>query len=137
MPDQWENANGCDPYDAADASGDRDGDGMTGPEQTAYYQAIGVFERQDFDPTFSEIKDQIMGQRDPIAGRFKDYYNSGSTEGHAVAIVGFYDAGPLGKYCIVQDTNVTVVTYPMSWDYLQDHRKAYFIYTDGSGMAGP
>jgi len=110
---------------------------MGGDEQTAYYQAIGVFEKQDTDPTFSEIKDQIMGQRDPVVGRFKDYYGTGSDDGHAVAIIGYYDAGWFGQYCIIQDTNVTVVTYSMSWDYLKDHRKAYFIYVDGSGMAGP
>ncbi|NQT82759.1 hypothetical protein HQ563_07035, partial [bacterium] len=106
-------------------------------EQTAYYQAIGVFEKQDTDPTFNEIKDQIMGQRDPVVGRFKDYYGTGSDSGHAVAIIGYHDAGWFGKYCIIQDTNVTVVTYPMSWSYLQSHRRPYFIYVDGSGMAGP
>jgi len=124
--------------DVQSKSGDDDvTNGMGGDEQTAYYDAIGVLERQDYDPTFSEIKSQIMGQRDPVVGRFEDYYSTGSDEGHAVAIIGFYDAGIFGKYCIIQDTNVTVVTYPMSWNYLQAHRKAYFIYVDGAGMAGP
>jgi hypothetical protein len=124
--------------DVKDKSGDDDvTNGMSGEEQTNYYDAIGVLEREDFDPSFSEIKDQIMGQRDPVVGRFLDYYGTGSDEGHAVAIIGYHDLGPLGQYCIIQDTNVTIVTYSMSWDYLKAHRKAYFIYVDGSGMAGP
>jgi hypothetical protein len=66
---------------------------------------------------------------------FDDYYSTGSGQGHYVAIVGFYDAGLLGQYLIIQDTNVTVVTYPMSWLYLQAHKQTYFVYLDGVGMA--
>jgi hypothetical protein len=124
--------------DVSSKSGDTDVyNGMYNYEVVDYLTAIGVFEKEDSDPTFAEIKDQIMNQSDPVYGMFDDYYSSGSSQGHYVAIIGFYDMGPLGKYCIIQDTNVTIVTYPMPWSYLESHKQSYFVYVDGSGMAGP
>lgn len=124
--------------DVSSKSGDSDVyNGMYNYEVVDYLRAIGVFEREDSDPTFAEIKDQIVNQFDPVYGMFDDYYSSGSSQGHYLAIIGFYDAGPLGKYCIMHDTNVTVVTYPMSWSYLESHKQSYFVYVDGIGMAGP
>ena len=124
--------------DVSSKSGDSDVyNGMYNYEVVDYLTAIGVLEKEDSDPTFDEIKDQIVNQFDPVYGMFDDYYSSGSSQGHYLAIIGFYDAGPLGKYCIMQDTNVTVVTYPMSWGYLESHKQSYFVYVDGIGMAGP
>ncbi len=119
-------------------SGDPDVcDGMFNSEVVDYFQdpAVDLFEATDSDPTFDEIKQQIKDQKDPVYGMFDDYYNQGATQGHYVAIVGYYDAGVFGKYCIIQDTNVTVVTYPRLWSDLEAHKQSYFVYVDGVGMA--
>ncbi len=119
-------------------SGDSDVcDGMYNYEVLDYLQDadVDLFEATDTDPTFDDIKKQIRDEKDPVYGMFDDYYSIGSSQGHYLAIVGFYDAGLYGKYCIVQDTNVAVVTYPMSWIYLQAHKQSYFVYVDGVGMA--
>jgi hypothetical protein len=50
-------------------SGDADViNGMTGDQQTAYYKAIGVWEANDYDPTFEEIKKQIRKRVSAVYG---------------------------------------------------------------------
>ena len=109
-----------------------------------YFEAIMVYERiseDDYDdttdlgdPTFSELKTELMIYRDPVCGRFGDYYNKGSDSGHAIVIVGFWDL-PWGEYGIIQDSNIAITTYPLCWDYMMDHLWQ-FIYVDGIGRAG-
>ncbi len=120
----------------AEKSGDDDVyDGMYAYEIRNYLTMTNLYEDESTSPSFSDVKTQIMAQRDPILGTFEDYYSSGVTMGHAVNIVGYYDPLLGGEYAIVVDTNVTVVTYPMDWDYLMDHLWRLF-YVDGVGMGG-
>jgi len=81
-------------------------------------------------PTFDQVKTQIRDQKDPVFARFKDYYGTGSEEGHAVVIVGYYDMGRLGQYCIIFDTNFGKTIFPKDWNWVTDHLKS-FIYVNG------
>jgi hypothetical protein len=113
-------------------SGDDDvSNGMSGPEQEAYHRSIGTFETIDWDPAFDDIKAQLKDQGDPVHARFTDYYGDGSDdEGHAVTIIGYID-NPLGKYAIIQDSNVAVTSYPRLWSDLTKHLEGrYFIYVN-------
>ncbi len=119
-------------------SGDDDiCNGMSNYEVVNYLRdpAVNLWEATDTHPTFDEIKQQLQTEKDPVYGMFDDYYSSGSAQGHYLAIVGYFESDLFGKYCIMQDSNVTVVTYPVSWDYLMDHFQEYFVYVNGVGMA--
>ena len=99
-----------------------------------YLTAIDVYEEAEYSPTFDQVKFQIQDQKDPIIGCFYDYYDEDSESGHAVVIVGYYDS-PWGDYCVIVDTNRIFTTYLRSWEDIVTHL-AFFLYTDGVGMAG-
>jgi hypothetical protein len=54
-------------------------DGMYCSQETNYYSAIGVLQGTDASPTYSRLKQEIQGEKDPVVGNFQDFYNEGDT----------------------------------------------------------
>lgn len=108
-----------------------------------YLIAIDVYEGEtDVRPFFTTLKQEILGEKDPILAGFWDYYGKHKCKSaddceisHEVVIIGYYDVGPLGQYAMVVDTNVAVTAYAMPWSYFSKHFLE-IMYVDGVSIAG-
>ena len=121
-------------------------DGMYLNNIRSFLQAINVYEKETEDDgissttleqiSFDEVVSQVTFERDPILGTFIDYYDEGSSVGHAVVIIGYYNL-VFAKFLIVVDSNFSpfIGPYLLEYNYADNHNNN-FIYTDGIGMSG-